>query len=284
MLDPPAMYKNALSFILTMLLLIFGNYWCVSALDVLGVRFSQKHGREKGVIDYSMFAKLAMIAKILTTSAFAIIGAEALGFHVTTVVAGLGVLGVGAGLASKDLVENLFGGVVVALECTFSIGDWIKVGGIEGNVVSLGFRNCQVRQGDQSLITVPNALFINSPVTNFYEAKKWRLLLGLVLPSDLDPDKIEQFVNEARELLGSHPLLLKGATVFITGVDNAGIKVDICCFTPENPNDDIHCTWAWMATFNKSRQAIILDLVRLSQRLGITFAVEKRDITMRQAA
>ena len=90
-----------------------------------------------------------------------------LGINVSAFIASLGLGGLAFALAAKDTAANLFGGFAILTDNMFKIGDWIKVGAVEGVVEDIGMRTTKVRAFDKRLIILPNATIANSAVDNF---------------------------------------------------------------------------------------------------------------------
>ena len=55
------------------------------------------------------------------------------------------------------MAKNFFSGVVILLDKPFSIGDWITVGDVEGEVVDINFRSTKVRAVDNSIYILTNS-------------------------------------------------------------------------------------------------------------------------------
>ena len=92
--------------------------------------------------------------------------ASNLGIDITSVLALGSVGGLAVGLATQDLLNNVFGGVVVFLDKPFRIGEHVLVEGKDGTVESIGLRSTRIRCTDGSLATIPNKTICNSIVTN----------------------------------------------------------------------------------------------------------------------
>jgi MscS family membrane protein len=99
---------------------------------------------------------------------------------------GLGVAGLAASLAAQDAMKSYFGTLLLIGERAFKIGDRISVGGKEGVVVQVGFRSTRLRNADNTLITIPNAVIAASPIDN----------MGSGTPRDPLPDSIEAPVGD----------------------------------------------------------------------------------------
>ena len=69
-------------------------------------------------------------------------------------------------LAAKETLANLFGSIAVLVDRTFQVGDKIKQGDVTGVVERIGLRSTRVRTDEGYLVSIPNQLITNAPVTN----------------------------------------------------------------------------------------------------------------------
>ena len=60
-------------------------------------------------------------------------------------MAGLGIGGLALALAAQKTVENLFGAFSIGVDQPFSVGDFITVDGITGEVEAIGLRSTRIR-------------------------------------------------------------------------------------------------------------------------------------------
>lgn len=88
------------------------------------------------------------------------------GFNVAGLLAGLGIGGLAVALAAKETLANFFGSISLLMDRTFQIGDTIKQGDVEGVVEKIGLRSTRVRTKQNYIVSIPNQLLTNSPVTN----------------------------------------------------------------------------------------------------------------------
>jgi len=89
-----------------------------------------------------------------------------LGYNVAGLLAGLGIGGLAVALAAKETLANLFGSIAVLMDRTFQVGDTIKQGDITGVVEKIGLRSTKVRTPEGYIVSIPNQLITNAPVTN----------------------------------------------------------------------------------------------------------------------
>jgi MscS family membrane protein len=149
------------------------------------------------------------------------------------------------------------------LDRTFTVGDWIKVGKIEGSVERIGFRSTKVRTFYNSLITMPNSVFITAEVDNMGERRYRRYSTHFSLTYNTPPDKIEAFCEGVREIVRLHPYMRKDYYhVYLNDLGASALDVLVYVFW-ETPD------WS---TELRERHCFLLDCLRLAKSLGIEYA------------
>ena len=105
-------------------------------------------------------------AAVFITAALLIL--QNLGINITGLLAFGGMGGIAVGLAARDLLANVFGGLTVYLDRPFSVGDWIRSPDqeLEGTVEEIGWRRTLIRTFDMRPLYVPNAVFTTISVEN----------------------------------------------------------------------------------------------------------------------
>ncbi len=86
--------------------------------------------------------------------------------NVGAVLAGLGVGGLALAIAAQDTVANIFGSVTIFADRPFAIKDRIRIKGFDGVVRDIGLRSTRLETRDGPIVTIPNAIFTDSPVEN----------------------------------------------------------------------------------------------------------------------
>ncbi len=133
-----------------------------------------------------------------------------LGVNVSAIIASLGIGGLAVAWASKDILANFFASVLLLIDNSFSQGDWIVCGGVEGTVVEIGLRRTTVRTFDNALLFVPNSILASEPIKNWSRrrvGRRIKMIIGLTY--DSPKDKIEACVKDIENMLLSHPKIAK---------------------------------------------------------------------------
>ena len=151
---------------LYILVFLFAAYGLVGSIGEMLSNYDDSSASQKSLA--SIGESLGRMG-VFVLGAFVVAGVA--GFDLNGIIAGLGITGLALALAAKDSVSNMFGALSIIIDRPFNLGDWIKVGGIEGEVVDIGMRMTVLRTGLDTIITVPNANLVNSPIENFSQRR-----------------------------------------------------------------------------------------------------------------
>ncbi|AWM86594.1 mechanosensitive ion channel family protein [Microvirga sp. 17 mud 1-3] len=117
-------------------------------------------------IDAHLARAAVRIGGIVVSIVLLIYGASYLGIPLAGLLAGLGVGGLAVALAAKPTLENFIGGLILYADRPVRVGDLCRFGSLEGRVQEIGIRSTRIRGLDRSLITIPNATFVNMNIIN----------------------------------------------------------------------------------------------------------------------
>jgi small-conductance mechanosensitive channel len=132
-------------------------------------------------------------AGIALLSAFAVMG---LSFQQIALIASA--LSVGIGFGLQQIVQNFVAGVILLIERPVKIGDWVNVGGVEGDVRRIRVRATEIQSFDRSTIIVPNSNLITMNVQNkTLGDERGRIQLQFTIAKPADARKTADLVRDA---------------------------------------------------------------------------------------
>lgn len=193
------------------------------------------------------------------------------GYEISGLIAGLGLGGLAVALAAQDAIANIFGGVVIITDKPFTIGDWISTPSVEGIVEDITFRSTKVRGFAQSLISVPNKMLADEPITNWTRMGKRRVDFYLGLSYTTPPAKLKKCVQLMRELLETHPgVHAETIYVFFEIINESSLDIFFYFFTVAT-NKEEHL---------RVREDINYKLLEILENEGVSLALPSRSLYM----
>ena len=150
--------------------------------------------------DKTLVSALESVLRFFIVFIGAIFIADAIGVNLTSLIAGLGISGLALALAAKDTISNFFGALTVLLDRPFKVGDWVVVGTSEGEVIEINLRTTLIRTGIDTVITIPNANLVSTPVENYGKRRwrRWQTMLHFDINSN--PDEVEAFRDDVNSI------------------------------------------------------------------------------------
>ncbi len=107
-------------------------------------------------------------------------------------------LAIGLGLAAKDGLVDLLGGLWLIFESPYQIGDRIDAGGHYGEVTRIGIRSTQITTLDDNLVTIPNSAILGAPVANSNAGQTdCMAVVRIWLPLNADLQQVRTIAHEA---------------------------------------------------------------------------------------
>jgi small-conductance mechanosensitive channel len=189
---------------------------------------------------------------------------------VGTVVGALGILGIIAGIAFRDVVANYLPGIMLGLNPPFRSGDRVLIGAHSGRVVRVTSRETVLVQDDGQHLRIPNVRLLQEPIVNFarHRERRLHLLLDLALTADL-----RRVRDVGRETLLSLSGILREPRPFmrVVTIEAEQVRVGFHAWTDQQ-------TTNFYELESRARQAVKEALLAA----GVPFPM--REITVHQPA
>ena len=251
---------DVLQFLLVISIVVWAFRLVSLVYDV--VRFLDKDDDLDGT-EKTLISALESVLRFIIIFVGAIFIADALGFELTSLLAGLGISGLAFALAAKDSISNFFGAITVLLDRPFKVGDWVVIGTSEGEVIEINLRTTLVRTSLDTIITIPNANLVNIPVENWGK-RRWRRWQSMVhLDINSDPEKVEAFCQQTLDLIHNHEATTKEDSSWCSINTISAQSIDI----------ELNLYWDVESSIaeRKARESLIIDLMELAKGLELSF-------------
>lgn len=126
-----------------------------------------------------------------------------LGFEVSTIIAGLGIMGVAVGLAGQAILADFFSYLVILIDKPFQIGELVSLNGTLGTVERIGLKTTRLRSLTNEEIIISNSDMTKGVLQNYYDIAQRRIRLVFPLPFGIPPAKIEEISCEMQKIVES---------------------------------------------------------------------------------
>lgn len=158
------------------------------------------------------FRTRELAAKIFEVAVYVVVFLlllQVMGINLTALAVLGGAIGVGLGFGLQSIASNFISGVIILLDNSLSLGDYIEMeDGKTGTVRELNLRSTTLETYDGKDIMVPNEKFISSTFINWTHKNKqqrYRVDFSVAYHSD-----IRKLVEIIKETVAKHPQVMSG--------------------------------------------------------------------------
>lgn len=189
-----------------------------------------KHSR----IDKTVHGFLESVVKVTLLCLIIIIVLAILGIPTTSIIAVLGSAGIAIGLALKDSLSNIAGGVIVLMGKTFRVGDYVSINGTEGVVREISIFSTNMVTVDNKSIYIPNGIVANATIVNFTKEKTRRVDHTMSISYDND---VKKAISVIKSVLDNNAKILVSPEPFVRICAYSASSVDITVRAWVNSDD-----------------------------------------------
>ena len=254
---------SILSIIARALATIGGLLLAYRFADLVGARLIDSSSKTESKLDDQLAPMIRKSLKALVTVAAVLFLIQSTGNDIMPLVTGLSVLGIGVSFAAKDTFANLFGSLTVFADRPFQLGDWVKVGGVEGTVEEIGFRCTRIRTFESSLVSVPNQELVSGIIDNMGQRSFRRFKTTIGIRYETPADTIEGFCAGILGIVESNPHIeyeSAKANLVNFGASSLDILVNIRLVVADYLEE------------LQVKQAFLLEVIRLAEEMEVGFA------------
>jgi small conductance mechanosensitive channel len=147
-----------------------------------------------------------------------------LGVQIAPLLAGVGVAGLGVGLALQGVLSNVIAGLSIIFTKPYRVGEHISILGVEGDVLSIEIVSTTLVHPDRSRVVIPNRKIVGEILHNFSTIRQLHLTVRVAYTT-----RVNEALALVREILAQHPGVLKepDPAVGITQLGDSGITISI---------------------------------------------------------
>ncbi|MGL4653710.1 MAG: mechanosensitive ion channel family protein [Cetobacterium sp.] len=137
---------------------------------------------------------------------------QILGIEMTSILALLGSIGIGIGLALKGSLSDLAGGMQILASRYFTKGDYIVTCGVEGIVQRITFLYTILHTIDNKFVVIPNGKLSAEVIINAGANSERRVDSVFSVSYDTSIDKVKEILTQIAK---EHKLILQDKDIFV---------------------------------------------------------------------
>lgn len=244
-------------------------------LDV-GIRFLDHYTeRTEATIDDQLVPVVRRITRTLLVIVTALLIVQQWGYNVGTLIAGLGIGGLGFALAARNMLSNWFGALMIFTDRPFEVGEWIETEYGSGTVEEVGLRSTRIRMYGRERLIIPNGEIADAAITNTSAVDRRRVEETIGLVYDTSHEQLTEVLEGIRELLDGHDAVAdEDWRVFFVGFGDSSLEIEISYF---NADPD------WTA-MRETRQKLFLEMIEIVEEAGTEFAFPTRSVHLEESS
>ena len=225
-------------------------------------------GLKKREMEPPLRMLLVRFAKLLVLMVAIMMAIQQLGFELLPLVAGLGVAGVGVGLAMQGVLSNLVAGLTIIFVKKFRVGEYIEINGVHGQVDMIELFSTTLVRADRSRLLIPNRKIVGEIIHNFGLIRRADLAVGVSYDTDL---------NRAMEVI--RVVLLRNARVLkdpapVIGASEMADSAIVIAIKP----------WSSVVDFGPMQAEVNQAVVEALRKAGIQIPFPQRELRLLQGS
>ena len=205
---------------------------------------------------------IVRVVRLLIMGMTLVLVAAKVGVDTAPIVAGLGVAGVGVGLALQGVLGNLMAGLLIIFTKPFRVGEYIEIHGVHGQVYAIELFSVILVHADRSRVVIPNRKVIGEILHNYGSIRQLDLTVGVAYSADLNT-----VLNAVQSVLARTGTVLK-EPVPVVGVASFGDSAVNIAVKP----------WTKVSDFGGAAADVNKAIAEEFRRQGIEMPFPQREI------
>ena len=251
----------------TIILIVSFVWFLLRIIDFIAIILERKANLTPDMTDNQLvvffrdfFKVVIVIIGILMVLSFAF------GFHISSLITGLSIVGAAIALALRESLENLIASFIIFFDKPFTIGDLVKVHNISGIVEKIGLRSTRIRSDQKTYVSVPNKQMVDSILDNLSLRTQRRADLRLELDLKTNSAKLEALLQTIKKIMERKEI--EEANVFLGDITGNAFILQ----------SDYYTIPTTIQEFNSIKEQVNLQILKQLEELKIEIAGANTDV------
>ncbi len=190
------------------------------------------------------------------------------GYSITSLIAGFGITGLAVGFAAQQTIADFFGTLAIIADKIYKLGDYVKIGDIEGTVEDINLLSTKIRTLDDFVVSIPNNNISGTVITNISKAHKRRINEVFGITYDTSNEKLHRAMEIIKEICDKDTRLYKNPVTVIETLAESSINIRLYAYVKTNTYNELI----------KTRSDIIMEIVKQFRAEDINFAFPSQSV------
>ncbi|HET9678982.1 MAG TPA: mechanosensitive ion channel family protein [Gammaproteobacteria bacterium] len=187
----PLIIEWGIKLIIALVIVIIGR-WIAMRI----ARFCERTIVKRGIVDNAAGHFIGTVIGITLTIIVLLTALQYLGMPMASIVAVLGAVALGVGLALKDTLANLAAGIVLIVTRPYRAGDYVIINDIDGVIEKIGMFQTVMRSVTNQEITVPNGDVVSNNIINYSIRPTRRIDFTFGIAYEADVAQARAIINQ----------------------------------------------------------------------------------------
>ena len=121
------------------------------------------------------------------------------GINLAGTLLSVGIVGIAVSFAAKDIISNLFSGILLILGRSVKVGDTLEINGEKGYVEKVSLRSTVITNDYGVRNHVPNSVLTNNEYLEYRDPEVFRVDILAGFPLDIDIVDFREYIIERME-------------------------------------------------------------------------------------
>jgi len=207
---------------------------------------------------------LVRVVKIVVLAFTLVVALDQFGVQVAPLIAGIGVAGIGLGIALQGVLRNVMAGLSIIFTKPFRVGEYIELVGVYGQVTTIDIFSTILTHADRSRVVIPNHKIVGEILHNYGAMRQLNLTVGVGYASDLN-----QALAIAHEVADHNPRVLKDPAPLI----GISVLADSAITISMQP-------WVSVADYNAAQAELYQAIVERFRARRIDIPFPQREVRL----
>ena len=210
---------------------------------------------------------LVRFINVLVIAFTLVVALDTFGVKVAPLIAGIGIAGVGIGIALQGVLSNVMAGLSIIFTKPYRVGEYIEIAGVYGQVETIDIFSTKLVHADRSRVVIPNRKIVGEILHNYGTTRQLTLTVGIGYGSN-----ISEALAIAQDVVAKNPRVLKdpAPAIGISMLADSAITISV------QP-------WVKVGDYGSAQAEVYQALVERLRARSIEIPFPQRDLNIRSA-